>query len=71
MKLQSMNLLDFYYLYSLVQLYNLPSKVAKEAGAKVFERFNKDQRGKGYALEWMFDKIYKMDEKFDAYPFPL
>lgn len=42
------------------------SKVAKEAGAKVFERFNKDQRGKGYALEWMFDKIYKMDEKFDA-----
>ena len=42
------------------------AKVATEAGARVFERFNKDERGKGYALEWMFDKLYNMEEKFDA-----
>lgn len=42
------------------------AKYARKAGAKVFERFNKDQRGKGYALEWMFDKLYKMEEKYDA-----
>lgn len=42
------------------------AKIAREAGAQVFERFNKDKRGKGYALEWMFDKLYKMDEQYDA-----
>ena len=42
------------------------AKVARKAGAKVFERVNKEKRGKGYALEWMFDKLYKMDEKYDA-----
>ena len=42
------------------------ANIARKAGATVFERFNKEQRGKGYALEWMFDKLYKMDEKYDA-----
>ena len=42
------------------------AKVAREAGAKVFERFNKDNKGKGYALEWMFNKLYNMEEKFDS-----
>lgn len=40
--------------------------IAREHGAKVFERTNKDERGKGFALEWMFDKIFKMDRKYDA-----
>ncbi|MGE5328406.1 MAG: glycosyltransferase family 2 protein [Deltaproteobacteria bacterium] len=40
--------------------------IAREAGAQVFERFNSVKRGKGYALEWMFDKIFKMDKKYDA-----
>ncbi|WP_243108727.1 glycosyltransferase family 2 protein [Clostridium rectalis] len=40
---------------------------AKEKGAIVYERFNKDKRGKGYALEWMFKNIFDMDdEKYDA-----
>lgn len=39
---------------------------AREAGAIVKERFDKEKRGKGYALEWMFDKIFKMDKKYDA-----
>lgn len=40
--------------------------IAREKGALVHERFNKDKRGKGYALEWMFDRLFKMDKKYDA-----
>lgn len=33
------------------------ASVAREAGAIVYERFNKEQVGKGYALDWFFDII--------------
>ncbi|WP_097025585.1 glycosyltransferase family 2 protein [Clostridium peptidivorans] len=39
---------------------------ASSRGAIVYERFNKEKRGKGYALEWMFNNIFKMDKKYDA-----
>ncbi|WP_035290790.1 glycosyltransferase family 2 protein [Clostridium sp. KNHs214] len=40
---------------------------ARKAGALVFERFDDEKRGKGYALEWMFNIIFKkMDKKYDA-----
>ena len=39
---------------------------AREYGAKVFERNDKDKRGKGYALEWMFKRIFEMDKKYDS-----
>lgn len=39
---------------------------SKAAGAIVYERFNKTKRGKGFALEWMFDKIFKLDRKYDS-----
>lgn len=42
------------------------AKIARKYGVYVYERFNKDQRGKGYALEWIFDKIFKMQKKYDA-----
>ncbi len=42
------------------------AEIAKEHGAKVFERENKKQRGKGYALEWMFNNIFAMEDKYDA-----
>lgn len=42
------------------------AEISRKHGAKVFERMNKEKRGKGYALEWMFDKIFKMDKKYDA-----
>ncbi|WP_234121071.1 glycosyltransferase family 2 protein [Clostridium hydrogenum] len=42
------------------------AKNAKENGALVYERFDKDKRGKGYALEWMFRKIFKMKKKYDS-----
>ncbi|MEG1415517.1 MAG: glycosyltransferase, partial [Clostridium sp.] len=32
------------------------AELARNAGALVCERFDPDKRGKGYALEWMFDK---------------
>ncbi|MBD7909901.1 MULTISPECIES: glycosyltransferase family 2 protein [Clostridium] len=38
----------------------------KYDGVTVCERVNKDNRGKGYALEWMFDKLFKMDKEYDA-----
>lgn len=40
--------------------------IAREAGAQVFERFNRQQRGKGFALEWMFEKIFRMERHFDG-----
>lgn len=39
---------------------------AKKEGAIVYERFNKEKRGKGYALEWMFNKIFKMKKGYNA-----
>lgn len=35
-------------------------------GVIVCERFNKEKRGKGFALEWMFEKLFKMEKKYDA-----
>ncbi|MGG7144345.1 glycosyltransferase family 2 protein [Clostridium nigeriense] len=42
------------------------AKIARKYGVYVYERFNKEQKGKGYALEWMFDKIFNMQKKYDA-----
>lgn len=42
------------------------ASIARKLNVNVFERNVADKRGKGYALEWMFDKIFKMDKKYDA-----
>ena len=42
------------------------AEIARNAGAEVFERYNTTERGKGFALEWMFDKIYNMERKYDS-----
>lgn len=42
------------------------AKISREAGAIVYERFNKTLIGKGYALEWMFDKLFKLDRNYDS-----
>jgi len=42
------------------------SEIAEKHGAKVFVRENNVERGKGYALEWMFNKIYTIENKYDA-----
>ncbi len=45
------------------------AEVAREAGAIVYERFNKEQVGKGYALDWMFNiiKDEHADKNYEAY----
>ena len=35
------------------------AEVARRHGAKVFERFNKSQVGKGFALHWAFDRLWQ------------
>lgn len=42
------------------------AEVARKAGALVHERTDTTLKGKGYALAWMFDRIFKMDKKYDA-----
>jgi cellulose synthase/poly-beta-1,6-N-acetylglucosamine synthase-like glycosyltransferase len=42
------------------------ASIARKYNVNVYERFDKNKRGKGYALEWMFDKIFKLDKKYDA-----
>lgn len=45
------------------------AKVSREAGAIVFERFNKIKVGKGYALEFLLENIKEKysNENFDGY----
>jgi len=40
--------------------------IAKNAGAIVHQRFNNEKRGKGYALEWMFSRLFKLERQYDA-----
>ena len=42
------------------------AKLARDAGAIVHERFNLEQRGKGYAMEWIFAKIFRLKRQYDA-----
>jgi cellulose synthase/poly-beta-1,6-N-acetylglucosamine synthase-like glycosyltransferase len=42
------------------------AEIAATHGATVYERFNSEERGKGYALEWMFGKIYEMENRYDV-----
>lgn len=41
------------------------AQAARDAGAIVYERTDKEKRGKGYALEWMFERLYKMEKQYD------
>ncbi|AKA69657.1 glycosyl transferase family 2 [Clostridium scatologenes] len=42
------------------------AEIARKHGGNVYERNVSDKRGKGYALEWMFARVFKMDTKYDA-----
>ncbi len=42
------------------------AQIATDHGALVHTRVNNELRGKGHALEWMFSKIFTMQEKYDA-----
>ena len=44
------------------------AEVARKAGAVVYERFNEELIGKGYALDWFFNVLKEDNEKeYDAY----
>ena len=42
------------------------AEIARNRGAVVFSRFNMKERGKGYALEWMFRRLFMLNSKHDA-----
>lgn len=42
------------------------ARAARELGAMVVERIDHIKKGKGYSLEWMFDKLFQMETKYDA-----
>lgn len=42
------------------------AQISRQAGALVYERFNLEQRGKGYAMEWIFAKIFRLKRKYDG-----
>lgn len=42
------------------------AEIAEENGAIVYRRTNNTERGKGYALEWMFKHIFAMGDKYDV-----
>ena len=41
------------------------ARIAREEGAAVYERVNDRERGKGFALDWFFDKLFKMEKRYD------
>ena len=42
------------------------AEIAKEGGAIVCERTHPTKKSKGFALEWMFDKLFKMEKQYDG-----
>lgn len=42
------------------------ANISRKLGVNVFERNVPSKRGKGYALEWMFQKIFRMEKKYDS-----
>ncbi|RDV82505.1 glycosyltransferase family 2 protein [Ammonifex thiophilus] len=43
------------------------AEIARSLGATVIERYNPHERGKGYALEYGFQRIFALPRKFDAF----
>ncbi len=42
------------------------AEIAASYGALVHNRFNDVEKGKGYAMEWMFERLFKMEKQYDA-----
>ena len=42
------------------------AQLARDAGAIVYERFNLEKHGKGYAMEWIFAKLFRLERQYDA-----
>ena len=58
---------EFYDIYVIADnCKDRTAQLARHAGAIVYERFNAEQRGKGYALEWGFAKLFRLEQQYDA-----
>ena len=42
------------------------ARISADAGAIVCERMHPTKKSKGFALEWMFDRLFTMDKEYDA-----
>ncbi|MBB5337237.1 glycosyltransferase family 2 protein [Pectinatus brassicae] len=42
------------------------AQIARSHGALVHERSSEGKRGKGFAMEWMFARLFKMERQYDA-----
>ncbi|WP_196603266.1 glycosyltransferase family 2 protein [Pectinatus haikarae] len=42
------------------------AQIASVHGAIVHERTDKEKHGKGFAMEWMFSRLFKMQRQYDA-----
>ena len=42
------------------------AEVARKAGAIVLERSHPTKRSKGYAMDWFFERLFKMERQYDA-----
>ncbi|MCQ2372954.1 MAG: glycosyltransferase [Phascolarctobacterium sp.] len=42
------------------------AEVARNAGAIVLERHHDTLKGKGYAMDWFFERLFKMERQYDA-----
>ncbi|MDD4493904.1 MAG: glycosyltransferase family 2 protein [Eubacteriales bacterium] len=42
------------------------AEISSGCGAIVYERTDLTKRGKGYALDWMFSKLFSMEKRYDA-----
>jgi cellulose synthase/poly-beta-1,6-N-acetylglucosamine synthase-like glycosyltransferase len=40
--------------------------IAKKLNVNVYIRNNTEEKGKGFALDWMFGKIFKMEDRYDV-----
>ena len=68
------NLHDLNYPKDLYDIYVIAdncsddtASIAREAGAIVCERFDNEKKSKGYALEWMFEKLFAMEREGKVY----
>ena len=43
------------------------AQIAREAGAIVCERVDNEKKSKGYALEWMFERLFEMEKTGTVY----
>lgn len=42
------------------------AQISRDKGAIVYERYNDTEKGKGFAMEWMFNILFTLPKKYDA-----